>query len=193
MPSLQFTPGPLHLFAMVRGAGTPSYMGTCVAAPETEAEQFKIPVMNDLGGRSVPFQLVQDGENHLIMATMNRFDLAVLRSIRQIESGAGGALGQETGYARGVLTIGAFDWQLIILNGYAGNAAAGPGGAAAVLNVGRRYYSANLAKYKESTVGTRVLEVAMAIRCENVFVPATRGFALYSETDMAGATLGMVT
>lgn len=187
MPALQFTPGPIHLYVRFRNKSIADYLGTCVVAPEPEATKYKIPVMNDLSGRSVPFQLVQDGENHIVLATTNRFDYAVYRAIRALDNGspAGqGVLGAESGLARGTLVIGVSDFELILVNGYYGTAAAGSGTAPLILNAGRRYYSSNLMKYKESTAGTRVQEIALAIGCENVFIPATRGFGLYSETDL---------
>lgn len=191
------TPGPIHLFARFRNSATGFYMGTCVAAPEPEAEKFKIPVMNDLSGRSVPFQLIQDGEIHMVMATMNRFDMFVIQNVRNVESGApptaasaNPALGIETGFARGTLSIGVSDFELIFTNQYFNTAAQGPG--ITDLPAGRRYYSCNLRKYKESTVGTRVLEVAVAIECQNVFNPVSRGFSLYTEDPAAFGTLAPI-
>lgn len=192
-----YTPGSLQLFVQFRGQGSPQYLGTCVTAPEQEREAFKIEVMNDLSGRSVPFQLVQDGEKWLVMATMNRFSLALLQQIRALESG-GAALGSESGLARGTLVIGISDFQLVVVNTYAGTPAQGatgtPGTLALDLNNSRGFATCNVRKYKESTVGTRVLEVAMAIECLSVFNPATRGFTTYTEGG-AGASplLSLVT
>jgi hypothetical protein len=195
------TPGPIHIFAAFRtGTNTPNgnnpasspgttagyYVGTCVEAPEPEDEKFKLPVMNDLSGRSVPFQLVQDGEVWLVMMTLNRFDLDIVKWMRAVDSGvpfAGPAapplnvLGSETGFARGTLVMGVSDFQLITVNGYAGTAAAGM----VDLSTARTFKTSTIRKYKESTAGTRVLEVAMAIECQNLFDPTTRGFSCYAE------------
>lgn len=188
MATDQFTPGPIHLFGTI-GTQTPAYLGTCVAAPEQEGEKFKIPIMNDLGGRSVPFQLVQDGETWMVMATMNRFNISNIYTLLARESGIPGTAatvpGVETGASRGTLYIGVSDWQLVLVNGYAGTTSAGT--TPANLPGGRLYYSANIRKYKESTVGTRVLEVAMAIELQNVFNPTTRGFSLYKNLTAAEA------
>ena len=192
--AFQFTPGPIHLFARFRNNTTADYLGTSVVCPEPEGEKFKLPVMNDLSGRSVPFQLVQDGESHMVMATMNRFDITVYRAIRALESGGAG-LGFEGPFARGTLVMGVSDFELILVNQYAGTVVQGfsgtAGSATADLNAGRRYFSSNLRKYKESTAGNRVLEIALAIECQNIFVPLTGGFALYSETDLG--VLGPIT
>jgi hypothetical protein len=181
MPAMQATCGPIEHFVVFPGQSIATYLGSAVLAPEQEAEDFKIPVLNDLGGRSVPFQLVQDGEQWMVMTTLNRFDLAVCRAIRALPGG-GAPLGSETGIARGTLVIGLSDFQLILVNSYAGTPSAGVNAAA--LNAGRGFYSSTLLKYKESTVGTRVLEVSLAIQCNNVFNPATRGFSLYTESGL---------
>lgn len=196
------TPGAIHHFVAFRnGAGNISagyYLGTAVAAPEQDNEKFKIPVMNDLGGRSVPFQLVQDGEKWLVTTTMNRFDLGLCRSIRALEDGTnpvpapidtpstapGAVPGTESALARGTLVLGITDFVLVLVNSYAGTASAGQfvgGISASDLANGRTFYSANLRTYKESTVGTRVLEVAMAIECLPLFDQQTRRFATYAE------------
>lgn len=186
MPVGQFTPGPIHHFAILRTAPTTvRYLGTAVLAPEPEGEKFKLPVMNDLAGRSVPFQLIQDGESWMVMTTLNRFDAALLRDIRALESGGAG-LGQESGLARGTLNIGVSDWSLILLNGYASTAAAGTNPAD--LEVGKQWFTCNIRKYKESTVGTRVKEVAMIIDCQNLYIPSTRGFKCYAE---GGVTISL--
>lgn len=180
MPIAQRTPGPIHLFCRFRGTTTGLYMGTAVQAPEPEHEKKRIPVFNDIGGRSVPFQIVQDGEDAIVMATLNRFNYLLLQSLRALDSGtppgglAGNALaGSEIARARGTFKIGYSDWELILINEYAGTPSAGTNGAATDLPAGRIYFSADLQKYKESTVGTRVLEVGLAIKCENIARPGT--------------------
>lgn len=183
-----FTPGPINIFVRFRASpgvyeSSTHYLGTCIQAPEPEADYFNLPVYNDLAGRSVPFQIVQDGEKHTIILIMNRFDLLVARRIRNLKSGGPLPVGTESGLARGTLVIGLQDFELNLVNSYAGTPAAGT--TPADLPPGRRYYSANLLKYKESTIGSRVLEVALAVECLPVFNPKTRGFHTYEETSVA--------
>jgi hypothetical protein len=195
------TPGPIHHFVAFRTAsGTTQgyYLGTAVAAPEQDNEKAKIPVMNDLGGRSIPFQLVQDGEKWLVTTTLNRFDLGLCRSIRALEDGTfpvpapinspsnspGSVPGTEGAIARGTLVLGITDFVLVLVNGYAGTNSSGQfvgGIGSSDLAVARTFYSANLRTYKESTVGTRILEVAMAIECLPIFDQTSRRFATYAE------------
>lgn len=177
-----FTPGPIDHYVQVAGQSTPLYLGTAVLAPDQEAEDFKIPILNDLGGRSVPFQLVQDGEQWIVSTTMNRFDMAVANLIRALPSrgpGEGLALGSESGRARGTLVIGVNDFQLILVNTYAGTPSAGT--APAELPRARGFYSATILKYGESPKGSRVQEISFIIQCNNVFNPITRGFSNYQQ------------
>jgi hypothetical protein len=187
MSALVSTPGPIHLWARFRSNPIAAYLGTAVTAPEPEHDFAYLPVMNDIGGRSKAFQLIQDGEDAIVTMVLNRFDLNVCRGIRALHSAAGGGaitgLGSETPFARGSLVIGVSDFELVVVNKYAGTPAAGNSD----LQVGRRYVSAHLEKYKESTVGNRVLEVAMIVKCENGYVvtgPLAGGFQLYTETDL---------
>lgn len=187
MPSLISCSGPIHIYARFRSGPIAQYLGTCVEAPEPDHTYYHIPIMNDLGGRSVPFQIIQDGEDAVVSMVMNRFDINVCRGIRALPSAAGGGvvgnLGSETGFARGTLVIGSSDFELVIVNKYAGTPASGN----SFLNLGRRYASSMLERYKESTKGSRVLEVAMLVKCENGFItsgPLAGGFQLYTEADL---------
>lgn len=184
------TPGPIHLFSRFRNNSTAFYLGTCVAAPEPEHEQFDIPIMNDIGGRSVPFQIIQDGELAYVSATLNRFDWRLLQSLRALPSQAANSIttspntggnpnaGQEFAGARGTLALGINDWQLVLLYQYAGTISAGSfTNSDNDLPFGRIYSSVRIKKYKESTVGTRVMEVAMILECHNIYDPVTRSFA----------------
>lgn len=195
MPMGTRTTGPIHLFVRFRssiypqqsvaGSGTgPFYLGTCVAAPEPEHTLSEIPILNDISGRNEPLQIVKDGENAVVMATMNRFDWLLLQSIRALASSntpnaaplAGNlAAGSEAGFTRGTFVIGVTDFQLIVWWEYAG--VAGAAGTATDQLPIRQYNSVTMPKYKESTVGTRVLEVACAFKCNSVYNFTTINFA----------------
>lgn len=202
------TPGPIHTFVRFRNNSTAFYLGTCVAAPEPEIENHDIPIMNDSGGRSVAFQVIQDGSDALFPTVMNRFDYALLQSVRALRSGpaksvlgnggiAGdGSVGQEVSGARGTLILGLGDVQIIQVNEYAGSNSQGVFAGTPDLIPARIFSSARIVKYKESTVGTRVLEVAILWKFENVYDPSTLSFSggagltlkgLYSE---AAANIG---
>lgn len=192
MPMGTHTYGPQHLFARFRSASSVYYIGTCVAAPEPEHEKSRIPIMNDLAGRNEPFQIVKDGENAVIYATMNRFDWSLLQTIRGLDSSnspvtaplSGDTFaGQESFDTRGTLVIGITDFQLLIWNEY--NTVAGASGTANDAAPVRIYASVELVKYKESSAGTRVAEVACAFKATSVYKISTMGFI-----GGAGNTLG---
>lgn len=183
MPMGTHTPGPIHLFCRFRGASTVYYLGTCVAAPEPEHHKSRIPVMNDLAGRSEPFQIIKDGENALIMATMNRYDGSLLQSIRALDAintppaaplSGSNIVGQEFPDTRGTLVIGYTDFQLIVWWEY--NTIAGASGTANDLPAVRQYNSVELTDYKESTIPTRAMEVACAFKAVSVYSVANFGF-----------------
>lgn len=196
MPAGQYTKGPQNVFARFRGQSVANYLGTCVKAPSPEHEFSYLDIFNDLGGRTLPYQLVQDGESARIVLVINRFDLQVCRQIRALQGAAGGGsvanLGSYTAFSGGTLVIGSSDFELVFQNTYAGTPAAGlPAAAAAFLNAGRRYYSVAPLKYKEDDEN-RTTEVAMAFRCERVFAAnGSSANALYTETDLG--QLGQVT
>lgn len=197
-----FTKGPILHYVVIPQHNTSIayFLGTDVSSPKERQEQYELPVMNDLGGRSVRFQSVNDGEEWKVYTTLNRFDMNVIRALRYLKSGvsfnvAGGGfpnplafaptnppLGTQNNLARGSLVIGAQDFQLILINSYAGTLAAGlPVAAAADLATARAWYTCSIAAYEEEQEATRVTEVSMVIECRNAFNPVNRYFGAYSE------------
>lgn len=196
MPVETPTTGPIHLFARFRHISTINYLGTCVAAPEPEHEKSRIPIMNDIGGRSEPFQIVKDGEHAIVMATMNRFDYGVWSIIKALDSvppgtapTAGPGVGQEAFGARGTLTIGVSDFQLILWWQYNGTVSSGTLGTVGGMPPVRQYNSVESVKWRESTAGTRVLEIAAAFKCTSVYNVPSLSFA-YSGSGSAGGGAG---
>jgi hypothetical protein len=187
-------PGPINLFVRPQAQSTFSYLGTAVTSVEPEAEFAWINIMNDLGGRSVPFQIVYDGEEHVIAVTLNRFDSTVLKALRD-PAGLGNvvgnpnanAIGSDGAYNRGTLGIGSRDFELFIQPTYtSGTVFNGLAATAPDFPLGRRYFSCVLEKYKESTVGTRVQEEPLIIRTHNTWSPVVNGnipvgFSLFTE------------
>lgn len=212
------TPGPYNFWVKFRGTGTPFYLGTGVTGTETEEEQFFLPVMNDLGGRSEPFQLVQDGQEEDIPLILNRYDNNVIQALRALSAGygpfgapgpigippplggaVGGAppLGSETGLARGTLVLGVSDFALIIGYSYAGTPSSGSFvGGVSDLPFGRVYLYCTAPKKKDSNIGSRTLEYALHIKAYSGFLsgatigptPAQRGFQSYVEGSLAQIT-----
>lgn len=222
----QFTKGPVLFYVCIPqyNPALAYFLGTHVTSPKERQEQYEIPVYNDLGGRSARFQSISDGEEWKLPVTLNRFDYNLIRTLRYLKSGIefstlpfpnplafplatpGIPLGTQSQLARGTLVMGSQDFQLILVNSYAGTSAAGlPTVAAADLNVCRGYTSCSITAYEEDQETTRVTEVSMMIEARGLFNPAlsqtviagtnipTRGFGIYFEGNVPGSiTLGVV-
>lgn len=173
MASYFYAPGAIEHYVTLRN-GTSYYLGTAVTAPEVEGRPFYLNVINDIGGRSAPMDKVGDRAQHLVTTTLNRFDETVLQIITGLNTSTG--LAAHTTLNQGTLTFGYLDFQLVLV--YAASVA---GLTPSIFPVGRRYYQSQVVGLRESTVGTRVQEVTLAIECNEIFVPATRVFNFYTE------------
>lgn len=181
MPALFHTPGPVLVYAKGLADSTFSFLGTATVTPEFEAKPAYLPVMNDLAGRSVPMQRIYDGEEHLIYCTLNRFNYTLWKALRDAQTHTLDITnhGVDTRLERGSLTVSAGDFQLLFKNDFYGTAA-----GTADLPIGRVYYSAIVAAYKESGA-TRVQEIATVFQTSNVYDAANRRFSLYTEVTAA--------
>ena len=193
MAAFQFTPGAIDHWIVFRQSGSqtaygsPAYLGTAVTAPETEGQQKYIDIFNDLGGRSVPFQLVEDGCEITVATTLNRYDNGIYATCRNMINTVNGSIaGIDSVLTRGQLVQGQFDFQLWLVDRllYVNN----------VNPCGRIMFSSELAAFKESTAGTRVREVGLAFRCTPLYIAnpggvfssfAAGSFALYKDAGPA--------
>lgn len=176
MASLFYAPGAVEHYVRIRGSSSAEYLGTAVTAPEVETRPAYLNVINDIGGRTLPMQKVGDREQHVITTTLNRFDYDVYNRLKITGNGSGG-LGFHDNTTQGVLTLNYLDFELILVfAAVLANPAAFP-----AYPVGRRYWSGQIVGSKESTVGTRVQEIALVIECNELFNPANRVFDLYTE------------
>ncbi|VTR92148.1 unnamed protein product [Gemmata massiliana] len=171
MPAFQFCPGPIEHYVKFRSGGT-FYLGTATLAPEIERRPAFTNITNDLGGRVLPFQKIFEGSQHVITTTLGRFDWNVYALLS--ENDVGGGVDEKTD--RGSLVLGNDDFELVLVNSYAGT-----GVISNTYPVGRRYFSCVLLGSRESTVGTRVTEVSLVIEANSIFEPSTRKFFLFSD------------
>lgn len=159
--------------------GTISYLGSASLAPEIETRPAFIDIKNDLAGRLLPIDKLYDGEQHIINTTLNRFDWATYKSLSPsvvVPGGAGPGVLVDGKLNRGTLTFNSTSFQLILVYTFGGTVV-----APATLPVGRVYNCCTLVGAKESTVGTRIMEVSLAIEANGLFNATTRAFSLYSE------------
>lgn len=179
MSAVMHTPGAIdhYVKASFNGVETIAYLGTATTAPEIEVRPAYLNVINDLGGRTVPFQKVPDRQQHVITTTLNRFDWLTYKTISRDVTLGGVAQGIDGLYSHGILGLGTagVDFELILVYTLAGSI------FATQFPRGRRYWSCLVLGAKESTVGTRVEEVSLVIEANELFDPLTRAFELYSE------------
>jgi hypothetical protein len=166
MPSLFRVTGPIDVYVRFNAnqGGLTQYLGTATTAPEVEGRPSFLSVINDKSSRTVPMQKVYDGEQDVVTMTLNRFDYVVYQSLRNNSTRAASTVGTDGPLARGNLMINNNDFNLILVYTFFGTV-----NATVDLPPGRFYNSALLTGYRESTVGTRVEEVALVFECNGVF------------------------
>lgn len=183
MAAFQHCLGPIDLYIRNRVAGVTNnnwlYLGTAVSAPEFEIKPAYINIMNDLGGRSVPFQKVKDGEQWIVTSTLNRFDYSNYNQLKVNTTQTANIAAGES-IVRGRLYLASDDYMALFIFNYK-NTVADIGNMPA----GRMFYSMTPLAFRESTVGTRVNEVTIVMEMNAVFDVVTRSFPLYTENPSA--------
>lgn len=78
-----YVPGPALIYVGVANSQgvTPEFFGTGETAPDVDVNGSLIPVMNDLGGTTLPFDRIWDGEEAMISVVINRFNWATMRKL----------------------------------------------------------------------------------------------------------------
>ena len=191
MAATPHTLGPGHVYVRFRGNTEGNYVGTAEVAPVIEVEQPKLMVMNDLAGRTYPFQKVEDGERHTYTVVLNKFDYAVWKGVRDTYYHQLSIInhGSDDRFKRGSLHMGIGDFQLIHVHDFTGVLPAHPL-AQVDEPVGRLYCSAELVGYKEDPSANRVQTIAAVFRCDALYDSSTRRFNLYTEV---AANFGLLT
>lgn len=187
MPALIHCTGAIHHFVAFRSSpNLYRYLGTAEVAPEVEADPSYLNIMNDLRGRSKPAIKVFDGETHAVYSTLNRFDYSTWKACKDAFKHTNNlaTMGREGRLENGNVVAGIGDFELVLAYDYAGTAAQSPD-----LPNGRRYFSVTVGNYKESTAGTRVMNIGVRFDCDAVFnFAAGRTWDLYTE-NLANLTL----
>lgn len=190
MPAIFTTLGPIyHFIRPASGTGGPwLYLGTAETSPESDSTPGLLPVMNDIGGRTFPMQYVNDRRQDLVTTTINRINHTtynVLRNTLPINGGVPAEY-RDTFVDNGSLVIGGSDFQLALVYGFGSVS----GVNSADTPRGRMYFSAIPRKFKETSVGTRVMTVSILFECNGLYVPGDRSFRLYNENPSlwSGAT-----
>jgi len=86
------------------------YLGTCEVQPRVQITYAKLPVMNDIAGRTLPAQKKDDGQTATIAALINRMSQDVLWNLRASELVKNA--GRQGRFARGQLMYGIKTFEL---------------------------------------------------------------------------------
>jgi hypothetical protein len=176
------TLGPVEHFIRPDGTGPWLYLGTAKVSPEEEREDFLLPLMSDIGGRSVPHDYVRDRSKSFVTTTLSRFNRSTYRRLR-LETVTAPAVGDlvETPILNGTPILKYSHFELLLLNHFTANG----------INVpsedqpkGRCYYHAIPRKFREDRAGSRSVEATILFECigilDETFV-TTRRFDVYTE------------
>lgn len=205
LPSMHVT-GPVHIFARTPAhvwyspAETAKiwYVGTCETQPQVKHAKMRLDVFNDLGGRKVPFQQLEQGEIGLLGFLMTRFSQTGYNAIRKAggldgnTTDAGNGPGYESSFARGAFSLGRVSVELWLLYQFGFGAdipgVAGPATTPG-LPRGRYYPTAMLGAHEIADSGTAAEKLLMTFNALPLWLGTApsgskkRGFVLYSEAE----------
>lgn len=204
-PSIHVT-GPVHIFARTPAAAsvTPPdsaaiwYVGTCETQPQVKHAKQRIDVFNDIGGRKVPFQQIEQGEIGLIGLLLTRFSQAAYTAIRLAGrtdgdgADAGAGVGYESSFARGAFSLGRTSVELWLLFQFGfGADVPGQAGIATTpgLPRGRYYPTALLTNHEIADSGSADEKLLLTFTALPLWLGTAgvgsknRGFGLYSEDE----------
>jgi hypothetical protein len=171
--------GPIEHFIRPIGNSSWLYLGTAVQTPEIDEEDMLLPVMNDIGGRSVPVDYTQDRRKAIVTTTLNRFNYTTYNIMRGMRppGNSGAVFYTDTVVDHGVPTIAyRYAFELLLAYTFTGTLA-----SASDSPSGRMYYAAIPRKYRESSLNSRVAELSVLFECIGKFNPVDRSFPLYTE------------
>jgi hypothetical protein len=155
-----------------------NYLGTAVTSPLIKEGDKFLPIFNDIGGRSVPTQMVTDRRMAMVVTTINRFNWTTYNVLRSMRGTPGSAYYEEQEQDHGVPVLGAYDIDLLLTFSF------GSTFSAETPN-GRLYYGGILKDWDENSVGSRVMELTLTFELYGQLDAATRKFRRYTEDSSA--------
>ena len=171
MPTAFRALGPIEHWVRPFGSSQFLYLGTAVTSPSLREGDAFLPIMNDIGGRSVETQTVRDRRKSVIVTTLNRFNWVTYSTIK----GMAGLNFNETYASHGVPVLGVSDLDLLMVFSF------GPAFSAVDTPNGRLYFGTVLKDWEENSVGSRVVELTLHFESFGRLDPTTRTFAKYTE------------
>lgn len=169
--------GSVDLFVQMRHLQPNWYfLGTAVTAPEIRSELLTYDITSSRSG-AAPVQKVEASERHVVTAVLNRLNWRTFNRLRATDP-----LGSDisSNLTVGRLVMNVKDCELFIRHQIpADDPTLVPDGA----SYGRLYYSARLARYRETPEVNRVQEVAVLFECDPIWYAPDREWWFWTEDD----------
>jgi hypothetical protein len=187
-PDVQVT-GSVHHFVNTLASSVPVtptatatyYLGTCETQPQIDVQRMALDVFNDIGGRSIPFQQIYEGEVAVVGLLLTRWSQLAYNAVRDpgqaISGNSSITPGQDSEIGgRGTLMFNRINVRLWQLFDFYGTSIAQTN-----LPPGRYWPNAQLAAHKIVDSGTAAEKLLLVFNCIPIYNTSTRGFQFYSE------------
>lgn len=167
-----YVTGPAHMY--VQSGGSPVYLGTAERTPRIEVRPGQIPVMNDIGGPVVPFDMMYSGEEAFISADLTRWNNSVLQTIlgRPIVGSPPGA--DSFGSIGTIISYEGMGFVFYIVFPYSSKP------AYSTQEAGYRFFSCYVIGPDDHySLGTNPRKIHLAIHALRVYDPASQSLSLF--------------
>jgi hypothetical protein len=172
--------GAVHHYIQVRGDTNIYYLGTAEITPQMQREKVYQNVLNDIGGKTLPFQKTYDGEHALVSVLLTRFSRTAWDFLLRSGEASGvtmpGFSGVETRISRGHAVYGRSDFKLWQVFDFA----LFPQVASANLEIGWAWPQVVLQDHDTMAAGTQAEKLMLVFDCQAQWLGAGNGFALYT-------------
>jgi hypothetical protein len=102
--------------ANLSGSQSAFYLGTAEVTPQMQIRKYKTNVMNDIAGRTLPFQKTYDGEAAVVSTLLTRWSKyaydAILNQGKSLGLVHAWGAGSETRWSRGALVYGQLTFEM---------------------------------------------------------------------------------
>lgn len=192
--------GPVHHCIKLWGEGTPFYLGTAEVTPQMQIRTYRTNTMNDIAGKTLPFQKHWDGQAATVSVLLTRFSKEAVRQLKMIAKNSDIHLspGNERRWARGSLV---YPFACVTLWQVYDNFV-NPFGASTGLEPGYVWFQAEVLQMDEVKLGTQGQGLLCVFDCTPQWIPQAsstavndavneRGWSLYSQSeDYFDGTIG---
>lgn len=178
--------GPVHTWVQVPGDQI-RYLGTCEVTPQVQLISYAQDAMNDLAGKTLPFQRTDDGSEAVLAMMVNYFSKSAVAAIKASGVAAGRQVrpGVETRWSRGGVKFGVTTFGLWhVFDNYFN-----PGGTTVGLEIGYYYPQCEWVNLDVSKMGTQVQSQLVVVHARPQFLPQANPFAVNASANERGWVL----